>query len=263
MSWRSLVGWLIGAVLAVHAAPAPAAAQRLHTVQAGQSLARIARRHQVDVWDLALASGLRPDATLRPGQTLVLPVPNCTYVRPGQTLTEIARDHDCTVGEIASLNHLRAGTPLRVGRRLILPGYEAPEEATPRTWGPPPAPGTVALRRRDEVVTIALVDGERRVTRAGVEMLANLMRPHEEDAMQLPHPRLSFLLAAISDHFGGREITIVSGRREAGGYTRETSRHTQGRATDIRVSGVPMRTLWDYCRTLAGTGCGYYPRSHF
>lgn len=243
--------------------PAGAAAQRQHTVRAGQSLSHIARRYHVDVWDLALASGLRPNATLRAGQTLTIPAPHTTYVRPGQTLSHIAQANDCTAEELMALNRLRRGTVLRVGRRLLLPGYEAPEDARPRDWGAPAAPGTVTLRRRDEVVTVALVDAERRVTREGVEALARLMRRHEEDAPELPHPRLALLLAAISDHFGGREITIVSGRREAGGYTRESSRHTEGRATDIRVRGVPMRALWDYCRTLAETGCGYYPRSTF
>lgn len=253
----ALVAWVLLAL------PLSAAAQREHTVRAGQSLAQIARRHHVDPWDLALASGLRPSSTLRPGQTLTVPPPHTTYVRPGQTLSEIARAHDCTTEELMALNRLRRGAVLRVGRRLLLPGYQAAEAARPRDYGRPAAPGTVRLRRRDEVVTVALVDAERRVTREGVEALARLMRRHDDDPAELPHPRLPLLLAAISDHFGGREITIVSGRREAGGYTRETSRHTEGRATDIRVQGVPMRALWDYCRTLAETGCGYYPRSSF
>lgn len=256
---------LLALALALHAllAPASAAAQRQHTVRAGQSMAHIARSHHVDLWDLALASGLRPTATLRPGQTLTIPAPHSTYVRPGQTLSEIARAHDCTAEELRSLNRLRRGAVLQVGRRLILPGYEAPQSTPARGWGSPEVPGTVTLRRRDEVVTVALVDAERRITRAGVEALARLMRRHEDDAPELPSPRLALLLAAISDHFGGREITIVSGRREAGGYTRESSRHTEGRATDIRVRDVSMRALWDYCRTLAATGCGYYPRSTF
>ena len=240
-----------------------AAAQRSHTVRAGQTLSSIARRYHVDAFDLAAASDVRPGQPLRIGQTLTIPSPHTTYVRPGQTLGEIARAHDCTIDELRRLNRMRDGATLRVGQRIVLPGYEAPGEATPREWGPPEVPGTVTLRRRDETVTVALVDAERRVTREGVEALARLMTPHEGDPPALPHPRLASLLASISDHFGGREITIVSGRREAGGYTRESSRHTQGQATDIRVRGVPMRALWDYCRTLASTGCGYYPRSTF
>ncbi len=240
-----------------------AAAQRSHTVRAGQTLSSIARRYHVDAFDLAAASDMRPGATLRVGQTLVVPAPHTTYVRSGQTLSEIARAHDCTVDELRRLNRLREGATLRVGQRLLLPGYEAPGEATPREWGAPDLVGTATLRRRDETLTVALLDAERRVTREGVEALAQLMRAHPDDEAALPHPRLAALLAAISDHFGGREITIVSGRREAGGYTRESSRHTEGRATDIRVRGVPMRALWDYCRTLVSTGCGYYPRSSF
>jgi hypothetical protein len=83
------------------------------------------------------------------------------------------------------------------------------------------------------------------------------------DPDALPNPRLALLLAALSDHFGGREIYLVSGFRKVGGYTQETSRHVHGRATDIRVRGVPKRALWDYCRSLRDTGCGFYPRSVF
>ena len=59
-------------------------------------------------------------------------------------------------------------------------------------------------------------------------------------------------------------MTIVSGYREAGGYTRESSRHTQGHALDIRIQGVPAEALRDYVRaTFRQVGVGYYPRSHF
>lgn len=243
--------------------PASASAQREHVVRSGQTMAAIARRYHVDVWDLALASGLRPSATLRVGQTLTVPAAHTTYVRPGQTLSEIARDHDCDIAELRRINRLRERSTLRVGMRLILPGYESAASAAPHDYGPPEEPGVVSLRRRDEARRVTLLDEERRVTADGVTALSELMRRHDEDAALLPHPRLVALLAAISDHFGGAEITIVSGRREAGGYTRESSRHTRGQATDIRVRGVAMRSVWDYCRTLPNTGCGFYPRSSF
>ncbi|MCB9596697.1 MAG: LysM peptidoglycan-binding domain-containing protein [Sandaracinaceae bacterium] len=239
----------------------PAAAQRTHTVRAGQSMSRIARRYHVAVWDLALANRLQPSATLRPGQTLTVPPDGVTYVRPGQTLSQIARDHDCSVAELQRLNRLRGG--LRAGRRLVLPGYVSEEASTPREWGAPGDPGVVRIRRNNATVTVRLLDAERRVTEEGLSRLAELMRRHDDDPAEIPAPRLAVLLAGISDHFGGRELTLVSGRRSAGGYTREASRHVSGRATDIRVEGVPRRTLWDYCRTLSSTGCGYYPRSTF
>lgn len=252
----------LGLVLASIAMASPAAAQREHIVRTGQTLAAVARRYHVDVWDLAMASGIQPTSTLRPGHTLTVPSPHTTYVRAGQTLSEIAHDHDCEIAELLRLNHLRPSARLRVGQRLVLPGYDASASA-PREYAPPAEPGVVTFHRRGEARRVALVDAEHRVTAEGVRMLSELMRAHEDDDALLPHPRLVALLATISDHFGGAEITIVSGRREAGGYTRESSRHTRGQATDIRVRGVPMRTLWDYCRTLASTGCGYYPRSTF
>ncbi|MGF1468462.1 MAG: LysM peptidoglycan-binding domain-containing protein [Sandaracinaceae bacterium] len=241
--------------------PTVASAQRSHTVRSGQSLARIARRHRVSVWDLALANDMRPNDTLRVGQILRVPSQHVTFVRPGQTLSHIARDHRCTINELVRLNRLR-GRTLRVGQRIVLPGY-TPRAARRRDWGEPEVAGRVTLRRRDEVAVLTLVDESRRVTRAGLEGLARLMRRHEDDPPEVPHPRLALLLAAVSDHFGGREITVVSGRREVGGWTRESSRHVSGRAADIRVRGVPRRILWDYCRSLRSTGCGYYPRSTF
>ncbi|MEQ8455582.1 MAG: LysM peptidoglycan-binding domain-containing protein [Sandaracinaceae bacterium] len=242
-------------------APGRAEAQRTHTVRSGQSLSRIARRYRVDVWDLALANRMRRTDALRAGQTLTIPPRGVTYVRPGQTLSHIARDHHCSVDELVRLNRLRRQS-LRAGQRLILPGF-LPEEQEERDWGEPDEPGVATIRRRDEVVSVRLRDAEGRVTEEALQQLARLMRRHDDDAAELPHPRLALLLAAISDEFGGREIRLVSGRREAGGYTRESSRHTEGRATDIQVRGVPRRTLWNYCRTLQHTGCGFYPRSTF
>jgi len=259
MPSRVLSALFTGALLLLSSAHAEA--QRSHTVRAGQSMSRIARRYHVAVWDLALANRVRPAAMLRPGQRLIVPPRGVTYVRPGQTLSHIARDHECTVSDLRRLNRLRGG--LRAGQRLILPGYEAPGPAVPRDWGTPDVPGLVTIRRREGTAQVRLLDEERRVTREGLVGLGDLMRRREEDPSEVPHPRLASLLAAISDHFGGRELTLVSGRRPSGGYTRETSRHVTGRATDIRVRGVPRRQLWDFCRTLSHTGCGYYPRSTF
>lgn len=264
MRWLKRLS-ILALVAGVHLGPLTglAAAQRAHTVRSGESLARIARRHHVSVNDLAAANRLRPDGRIRPGEVLTVPPQGVTYVQPGQTLGEIAREHDATVAELQRLNpRLRRGG-LRAGDRLILPSYRADESAGERTYDPPASPGLVRIRRNEGTVEVRLLDAERRVTREGLEQLARLMRRHEEDEAELPHPRLVHLLAAISDHFGGRQITLVSGRREATRFTRESSRHVSGQATDIRVDGVSNRALWDFCRSLVQTGCGYYPRSTF
>lgn len=241
--------------------PQEASAQRQHRVRSGDSLALIARRHNVRIFDLATANQLRRNSVLRPGDVLTIPPRGITYVQPGETLSEIARDHETTVDAIRRLNRIRGG--LRAGQRLVLPGYRDVSDPPDRNYGEPDEPGLARIHRRDEATTVRLLDAERRVTREGLERLGQLMRRHDEDAVELPHPRLVHLLAAISDHFGGRQITLISGRREPRGYTRGSSKHVSGQATDIRIQGVSNRALWDFCRSLAQTGCGYYPRSTF
>lgn len=240
--------------------PGAARADRLHTVRQGQTLSRIAKRYHIAVWDLAMANGITPRKPLRAGQELQVPPAGVTYVRRGQTLSHIARRHRCSIAELQRINRIHG--PLRVGRRLRLPGYE-PEARAPKDWGKPEHPGVVTLRDGEQHETLRLVDPEGRVVHAGLVQLGAWMQRHPDGSTRLPHPRLARLLADISNHFGGRELRLISGFRAAGGYTRWTSRHVEGRAADIRVQGVSNRRLWEYCRSLGHTGCGYYPRSTF
>ena len=89
------------------------------------------------------------------------------------------------------------------------------------------------------------------------------MRERQSDATHEVDERLMRLLVQVSDNFGGRKLYIISGFRTAGGYTRESSRHTQGRAVDFRVDRVANTEVRDYCRQLPDTGVGYYPNSSF
>ena len=236
-------------------------AERSHRVRAGETLAQIARRYRVDVFDLRAANRMRSDR-LREGQQLTVPDRGVVYVRPGDTLARLARRHSVSVEELRRTNRLRRHARLRAYQRLHLPGY-SPRERLDRDWGTPEHPGRVTIIRRGERTTLQLVDAERRVLRGALRELGSIMRRHEDDPVREAHPRLARLLADLSDAFGGRPITLVSGFRAAGGYTRETSRHTRGRAADIRIRGVANRTLWEKCRRIQHTGCGYYPRSTF
>lgn len=251
---------------ALSAAPTPARAERYHTVRSGQTIARIARRYRVEVEELLAANRMRRrSANLRVGQRLRVPERGEIFVRPGDTLARLARRHDVSVEDLQRMNRLRRSSRLRAYQRLVLPSYLPPEEER-RDWGEPDAPGTVTLIRRrghDEPVTLRLVDTERRPLREALDPLGAVMRRQDDDPARAPNPRLAILLAQLSDSFGGRPITIVSGWRSAGGYTRASSRHTQGRAADIRIQGVGNRTLWEACRRIDHAGCGFYPRSSF
>jgi uncharacterized protein YcbK (DUF882 family) len=250
-----------GLLLAVTADRAHA--QRAHEVRPGQTLSAIAKRHGVALWDLALENDMQPTSPLRAGQTLRVPQRGVTYVRPGQTLSHIARAHDCSVQTLQRLNGLGSSERVRAGSVIRLPGAGPSEAAIARDWGPPKAPGWVKLDGRNASAEVEMVDADGKVRLKGVRALANLMQRNESGMAQGVHPRLAMLLSKISDHFGGQPIRVISGFREAGGYTRESSRHVQGRAADIQVAGVPHRAVFDFCRSLPQTGCGYYPRSVF
>lgn len=239
----------------------PAEADRYHRVRSGQTLAAIARRYRVSVFNLRAANRMTNDR-IRPGQTLTVPDRGVVYVHPGDNLGRVARRNDVSVAELRRANRLRRDARLRAFQRLVLPGY-APQERADHDWGEPASPGTIKLIRRGVEVEIPLVDSERRVLRESLTTLGSAMRRHEEDAVQPAHPRLALLLAKLSDEHGGRKVTLVSGFRAAGGRTRESSRHTMGRAADIRIQGVGNRGLWERCRRIGHAGCGYYPRSTF
>jgi uncharacterized protein YcbK (DUF882 family)/LysM repeat protein len=243
----------------------PAEAQRGHRVRSGDSFARIARRYDVTPWNLAAANDMRPSDALRPGMVLRIPARGVVYVRPGQNLWEIARAQGVSVKSLARANRMRPDDPLRAGDRVVLPGYEAQRSPKGGRWGDPENAGLVHLRANEHEMDIQLRKGERRVPYEGMQRLAKLMRDELDEGANAPtlHPRLAVLLADISDHFGGRDIILYSGFREPGGYTNETSRHVHGQAADIRIMGVSKRALWNYCRTLRKTGCGFYPRSMF
>jgi uncharacterized protein YcbK (DUF882 family) len=128
-------------------------------------------------------------------------------------------------------------------------------------WGAPRTPGVVSLHRiySDERVTANL----RRPGRNVLGLMRRFLRS-TSGATHAIDPRLLRTLAAVSDHFGGRTVEVISGFRpfRRGQYTPH-SNHNSGRAIDYRVAGVPRRTLVDFCRTLPGVGCGFYPRSVF
>jgi uncharacterized protein YcbK (DUF882 family) len=245
----------------------PASAERTHTVRSGQSLAALAKRYGVAVSQLAAHNGVARDAGLREGQTLAIPEPSIVYVARGDTLARIARDKNVDATELAVRNRLKPRAPLRTGQRLILPGYDdagEPDEARKR-WGVPRQRGTATLHRiwSKQTRRIRLLDARGRPRAEATRQLRELLRPRDSRRRKDPHPRLLRLLAQVSDHFGGRPIHVISGVRTPGGYTRETSRHVAGEAIDLRIPGVPLSALRDYCQRFERSGCGYYPNSHF
>lgn len=164
------------------AAQAPAATATVtYTVQAGDNLTVIARRHGITVAELRAANNMSND-NIRVGQQLVIPseqgatvapvaaqpaaapapvtASRTVTVRAGDTLSRIAQREGTTVAALRSANRLTSDT-IRVGQELVIPGSApaAPTTAAPAaTVQPTQAPAnqaTYVVQPGDSPTTIA------------------------------------------------------------------------------------------------------------
>ena len=115
----------------------------IHRVSDGETLWRIARRHDVDPRQLAAWNGLSTKTVIHPGQRLTVyrgqqarsrfPSPTSSaqsseivpsdiihVVEYGDTLSEIALRHGTTVLKLTEFNRIEEGTVLRPGQKLRL-----------------------------------------------------------------------------------------------------------------------------------------------
>jgi len=72
-------------------------------------------------------------------------------------------------------------------------------------------------------------------------------------------PGLLARIDVLARKFEGRTVSLVSGYRPQS----QGSLHQTGKAVDLRITGVGNAEVVAFCRTLADTGCGYYPNSSF
>ncbi|MDY7075427.1 MAG: LysM peptidoglycan-binding domain-containing protein [Chloroflexota bacterium] len=103
----------------------------IYIVQPGDTLIRIAARHDVSVSQLAHANGLRWNSWVYVGQRLVIPgdvtgsaqSSNAgTYVvQPGDTLIGVAARNGVSVSQLARANGLRWNSWVYFGRQLVIP----------------------------------------------------------------------------------------------------------------------------------------------
>ena len=216
-------------------------------------------------------------------------------VGPGHTLAKIARRYHTSVEALRDANNLVPGQKLKLGQRIVIPDADSP--ATASRASPPSAapkdveldsvrerrgasaggggladrfavrghnPGVVSLVRGSEQWTGKTRERSGRVSPGAAEGFRRLMRDHDNNDSRTIDPRLILTITAVSDHFGGRPIEIVSGYRphSAAQHTAH-SNHNIGRAVDFVVRGVSNEMLRDFCHTLHDVGVGYYPNSSF
>jgi uncharacterized protein YcbK (DUF882 family) len=191
-------------------------------------------------------------------------------VRPGDSIRRIAALLEVPVRDFAALNNLRPPYLLSVGRRLRVPEDASQEvlrtlptrdEVSSDADGSAHHAGRVTLvRARDAVEMTTNFTATGPALRARVE---RMMQSHAGQQHMI-HPRLVRVFPTLSDRFGGRRITVLSGfRPHQGGRDEPRSRHALGYAVDLRVEDVPLRAVWEFCRTIPNVGCGLSTRGNF
>ncbi|MEJ1971299.1 MAG: LysM peptidoglycan-binding domain-containing protein [Lacunisphaera sp.] len=127
-----------------------------YTVERGDSLWSIAKKHGLTVSELAKANSVTTGTALKPGRKLIIPgkvvaatpvetattasaekAPTATAshaagaevvkhtVQSGESLGVIARKYGVTVGELAAANNITDPSKVRIGQQLVIPGAKA------------------------------------------------------------------------------------------------------------------------------------------
>lgn len=107
------------------------------TVQAGESLYGLARRHKVPPRAIIEANGLKPPYQLFVGQRLAIPSGTEHAVKPGETIYTVAQRYGADAYELARVNGIRPPYALKAGEKLMIP---APRAVAARTSTMAPAP---------------------------------------------------------------------------------------------------------------------------
>jgi LysM repeat protein len=204
-------------------------------------------------------------------------------VQQGDTVSRIAQRLQVSVADLVERNYLQRPYNLRIGRKLR-PPQNTPREVLrtlPHRDGTPgesargaPAPsasqlppGQTRLRREgggdSETFDLAHLDAR------GARRLANFLRLDAEEGARQPapvplHPRMTFVLSRVSQNFAGRTVRISpNGRARGAEPVGPTTNHGRGTAVDIRVDGVSLQALHEYCLTLDRVGCGIHRRANY
>ncbi len=213
--------------------------ERVHTVEAGQTLAKIAKRYGVTVEELEEANHLRRGQKVREGAKVVIP-------------GGVARDRDPG-------GHGGRGDGARKDADRDVDDADGAAAAKGKKKGAV-ARGHLRLVQDGVVWEGKAVDDRGRATRAArdafVRLLSSGKKRHGVSA------ELIGRVVEISDHFGGKAIEIVRSTPVTD-KPPKGSGHARGRAIDLRVTGVPAVKVRDFCKTLTKTGCGYYPSGTF
>lgn len=147
-----------------------------------------------------------------------------------------------------------------------------PAESLALMKAPPRQLSVVNLHTGEQVRAPYWAQG--RYLREGMREFNRLMRDHRNGAVHPMDPRLLDVLFHLQRRVGTRgPIQVVSAYRspQTNALLQEAdpdgvathSYHMEGKAVDIRIPGLPLRTLHRAALSLRAGGVGYYPSSNF
>lgn len=176
-----------------------------YTVAGGDSLWSIAHKNHLSKAELAAANNLKPEASLKIGQKLIIPGKSIAgstagsrtaapmaataasepaagpkgpadsvkhTVKPGETLGAIARKYQVKVGDIATANNISDPMKIRPGMELIIPGWQTPAGKSAKTGSKGGATGPAEAAKPAAIPTIS-VSGEDQAAAPGVNPAAD------------------------------------------------------------------------------------------
>lgn len=124
-----------------------------------------------------------------------------------------------------------------------------------------------------EKIDLVYATGERYLPRA-LGGLNRFLRDHYTGEVGQIDPEVFDLLHRVQQVLGSKgSFEVISGyrceatnrnlRQTRGGGVAKKSLHTQGRAIDVRLPGVPLTELREAALSLRAGGVGFYPREQF
>ena len=125
--------------------------------------------------------------------------------------------------------------------------------------------GTISVMSQNfggEALEVNIYAADGSFDEAALAKLDDIFRCKRSDEVRAVDPRLYEMMSRIYDHFGNKQIELVSGFR----FTeRDSSRHHHASAMDIRITGVTIKEMYAYAESLdaGGMGVGLYPTSQF
>ncbi len=142
-----------------------------------------------------------------------------------------------------------------------------------------PAPGTMLRMRHlhtGERIVLPAVEAAGVADASGplLQRVSRFLRDHYSGEVTTMDPGLLVQIRSLQQLLRAEgTVEIISGyrspatnerlRRRGGGGVASRSLHLEGRALDIRITGVPLARLRDAALSLRAGGVGYYPRSDF